>query len=241
MTKNQSLGFRFLLFLVGIGILLLAFFLFTEGKELNRIDAFFWLSIGLMYLFFFGPFLFSSFNTENFSKKIPVLSIIWFSRFGIGFYLISSVAILILLTQYILSFSLAVVLQSVLIFLFLIVIYFAYFSRDYVVQVDRGESKVKKHLSQIKSKALHLRLSVDRLPSEYQNTQKELLQTLDDIKYISPVNNGVASEVELKIIQTMNSLSEMLDAVLSNAHTASFEKEAELFKTLVNERKLYRN
>ena len=241
MTKNQSLVFRFLLFLVGIGIILLAFILFTKGKELNRIDVFFWVSIVIMYLIFFIPFFFSLFNTENFSIKIPVLSMIWFGWFGIGFYLFSSIIILILLKLYFLSFSLALIFQSILIFLFLIVIYFAYFSSKHVVQVDREETNKKKYFSQIKSKASLLRLSVDRLPSEHKNIQKDLLQTLDDIKYLSPVNKGVASEVELKIIQTMNSIAEILDAVLSNAYSTSFEKEAKTFKLLVNERKLYRN
>ena len=65
MTKGQSQFFRFFLFLLGAGIIALAFYLTTDGDELTDIDKFMWVSISAMYLFLFLPFFFSVIKTNN--------------------------------------------------------------------------------------------------------------------------------------------------------------------------------
>jgi len=239
MTKKQSLFFRFLLFLAGAGIILIAFFLSTGDREFNQIDTFFWASISLMYLIFFLPFFFSAINIGNFSGKIPVLSLLWL---GIILYIAASVVIIILLIKaYVISLNTAIIIQAVLLFLFFVDVYGAYFAGSHVRAVATEEAGKQQFLARIKSKARDLQLSVDRLPVEYEKAQKILKQALDDIKYIYPVNGGVGSDLELKIIQLLDTLAELADGISSGAHPSALESEAENLQMLVNKRKLLRN
>jgi len=240
MTKYQSGFLRFLLFLAGAGIIVLAFFLTTENKVLNSSDAFLWISIGLMYLVFFLPFFFSTINISNFSRKIPVLSLVWS---GIFLYIASSVAVIVLLcAAKKISINTAIIIQAVLFFLFLVDVYLAYFASSHVGAVAEEEEEDKKqYLSRLKPKAQSLSLAVNRLPAEYEKAQNILKQALEDIKYIYPVNDGSGGELELRITQSLNTIAELCGGISSLSHTASLDAEAENLQMLVKERKLLRN
>jgi hypothetical protein len=226
-------------FLAGAGIIVLAFFLSSGDHELNRTDVFVWTSIGLMYLVFFLPFFFSAINIGNFSGKIPVLSMVWL---GIVFYIAASVTVIILLLKAnVISLNMAIIIQAVLLFLFLVDVYFAYFASSHVGAVAAEEAGKQQDISRIKSKALIFQLSVDRLPSDYEKARKILKRALDDIKYIYPVDGGVRSDLESKIMHSLDTLAELVGGIQSGAHTAALESEAENLQMLVNERKLLRN
>jgi len=228
-----------MLFLAGAGIILLAFFLTKGDKELTSIDAFVWLSISVMYLVLFLPFLVSVISTKNFSSKIPAISLIWF---GIPLYIIASVAIIILLAVVnIIPLNTAIIIQSILFFIFLIIIYFAYFAVSRVNNVAAEEAVKQQYITQIKSKANVLLLSVNKLTGEYENTQKILKQSIDDIRYIYPVNAGAGDELEINILRSLGSLSQFMDSIQSGAFNPMLDKEALNLQSLVNERKLIRN
>jgi len=237
MTRNQSLFFRFILFLAGAGILVLAFFLTKGGRELDRIDAFVWTSIGLMYLILFLPFFFSVINIANFSGKTPSLALVWT---GIFFYIIASVILLFLLAFfYILSFNTAVIIQAVLLFIFAINVYFAYFASSHVGNVAAEEAGKQQYLNQIKPKAQTLQLLVNKLPADFSNAQKTLTQTIEQIKFIYPVDRGAGDDLELQILQSLNKLSELCNT--PGAIPVGLEGEADKLLMLVKERKLLRN
>jgi len=239
MTKSQSLFFRVLLFLAGAGIVILAFSLSKGERELTDIDAFVWISIGLMYLVFFLPFFFSVINIGNFSGKIPSLSMVWF---GILLYIAASITVILLLTKaQILSISAAVIIQAVLFFIFLVNVYFAYVAASHVGNVAAQEAEKQQYITQIKAKTQNLQLSVNKLPAEYEKTQKILKQAFDDIKYTYPVNAGAGNELELKILRSLETISELLGNIQPGAHPAALEPEAINLQTLVKERKLLRN
>jgi len=238
MTKTQSLAFRTLLFIAGIGLIVLAFFLFREKRELDRVDGFFWASIGIMYLVFFIPFFFSAINIENFSGKIPALAMVWF---GIFLYLAASITLLVLLKKEILPLRTVLMIQAGLFFAFLINVYFAYFAVSHVGGVAAEEAGKLQYVTQIKSRAQSLLLCLNGLPSEYEKPQKILRQTLDDIKYISPVGGGAGSDLELKVLGLLDKLSEIFSGIQSGAHPVSLESEALNLQALVRERKLLRN
>lgn len=237
MTKNQSLFFRVLLFLSGAGIILLAFFLNTGDREINGIDAFFWTSIGLMYLIFFLPFFFSAIDIGNFSGKVPALSLVWS---GVILYIAASITVIILLkAAFVISLTVAVIIQAVLLFLFLVDVYFAYFAADHVSAVAVEEAGKQQYLTRIKSKAQVLQLSIEKFLPE--SAQKILKRTLDDIKYLSPVNGGAGGDLEVKILQSLDALSEISGGIHSGGNLAALEPESENLQALVNERKLLRN
>ena len=239
MTKNQSLLFRLLLFLAGVGIIVLAFCVTKGDRELNRIDAFVWVSIGLMYLVFFVPFFFSAISIANFSGKLPSLALVWT---GVLLYIAVSVAVILLLAvANVIGFDAAVIIQAVLVFLFAVNVYFAYFASSRVRTVAAQEAGKQQYINQIKPKAQSLLLSVNRLSAEYGNAQKTLKQAIEDIKFVYPVDGGAGSDLELRILQSLNTISEYCGNIQTGAHTAALESEAENLRMLVKERKLLRN
>ena len=239
MTRNQSLLFRLFLFLAGAGIIFLAFFVTRGDRELSRIDAFVWASIGLMYLIFFVPFFFSAISIGNFSGKIPSLTLVWT---GVLLYIAVSVAVILLLViANVIGFNAAIIIQAVLVFLFAINVYLAYFASSHARIVVAQETGKQQYINQIKSKAQSLLLSVNRLSAEYGNAQKTLKQTIEDIKFIYPVDGGAGNDLELRILQSLNTISEYCDNIQTGAHTAALESEAENLRMLVKERKLLRN
>jgi low affinity Fe/Cu permease len=239
MTRNQSLLFKCLLFLAGAGIIVLAFFLFKGERELNGKDAFVWTSIGLMYLALSLPFFFSGISIKNFSGKIPSLTMVWL---GIFLYIGSSIGVILLLvTAKIITINVAIIIQAVLVFLFAIDVYIAYFASSHVQKVATQEAGKQQYINQLKSKAQVLLLSVDKLPAEYEKARKILKQAIEEIRYISPVDSGAGDELELRIIQSLNIISEICGGVTTGAGTVSLDSEAERLNMLVKERKLLRN
>lgn len=239
MSTNKLSIFKLLLFLAGAVIIILAFFMTTKNHGLSQTDVFVWSSIGLMYLVFFLPFFFSSINISNFSGKIPVLSIIWL---GILLYIAASITVIILHAVIkIIPIELAVLIQVILFFLFLVDIYFGYFASSHVSKVAAQEADMQQYIKQIKPKAQSLLLSVNTLPSEYENAQKTLKKVLEDIKYIYPVDKGAGDNLELQIIESLNTVSELCAGISSGAHSTALEQEANKLLILTKERKLLRN
>ena len=240
MTKNQSSIFRVLLFIFGAGIIVLAFFLWKGDRELFRKDIFMWTSIGLMYLIFFLPFFFSAISIGNFSGKIPKLVIVWL---GISFYIAASLTVIVLLTRFppVISFNTAIIIQAVILFLFCISIFTAFFASTHVGKVAAEEAVKQQYIKQLKPKAQVLLLSVDKLPGEYEKAQKILKQAVEDIRFIYPVDSGAGDDLELQILKSLNIISELCNGILTGAHTVVLEGEAEKLLMLIKERKMLRN
>jgi hypothetical protein len=238
MTKNSLSGFKFVLFLLGAGIVFLAFKLNTGRQELSQNDTFMWVSVAVMYLVVFLPFFFSSIRIENFSVKVPSLAMVWT---GVCLYVPASVVVIVLLRTQIVSFNAAVIIQAVLVFLFALDVYFGYFANFHTGSVAQEEAALTQHLTEIKSKALSLALAADRLPAEYGKIQKTLKQALDDIKYITPVQNCAGTDTEVKIISTLDSIKMLCEAIDEGTRPSLFESEAGRLQMFVKERKLLRN
>ena len=238
MTKYQALILRFILFLAGAGIVLLSFFLINGDKELGRNDVFIWISIGVMYLVFFLPFFFSAVNTGNFSAKIPSLSMIWL---GILLYTGASIIVIILLSRVIITLNAAIIIQAIIFFIYMVILYFAFFAVSYAGKTAEEEDEKKYYITKIKSKAGVLLLSVNKLPGEYENARNILIKSIDDIKYIFPVNNDTGGELEANILRSLDSLSQIIGNINSGACNSSLENAAIDLQSQVSERKLLRN
>jgi len=247
MAREQSFFFRFILFfeciifLVGAGIIVLAFFLTKGDRELNKIDAFVWTSIGLMYFIFSIPFFFSAINIANFSVKLPSLTLVWY---GIISYITASILLLLLLVFFhFFSINIAIIIQAVLLFIFILYVYFAYYASSHAGNVAVEEANKQEYLNQIKPKAQTLQLLANKLPADFIYAQKLLKQSIEQISFISPVEKGAGSgavgDLELQILQSLNKLSEL--CCMQGAIPVGFEDEAEKLLMLVKERKLLRN
>ncbi|MDR0644163.1 MAG: hypothetical protein LBG05_04505 [Treponema sp.] len=243
MTKSQSLVFRVVLFLFGAGVMALAFFLNTWGKVLTDAAVFTWLSIGIMYLFFFTPFFFSTITIANFSGKIPSLPIVWTGVIG---YIIASIIVIILLSSFAISLNTAITVQAVLVFLFAVCMFLAFFASSHARQVGEEENKKTQFITELKARSQVLSLAVNRLPAEYENDRETIKRTLEEIKYISPVNGFEGFDLEFKIMDSLNEVSDICDSIAAGgaqgvSDTSVLEKEAGMLQMLVKERKLLRN
>lgn len=236
MTKKSLSVFKYILFLLGAGIVFLAFMLNTSGRSLTQNDKFTWISIALMYLVAFLPLFFSSIRIGNFSAKIPSLAMVWT---GVSLYIPASIVIIVLLGTGIVPLNAALIIQSILVFLFAIDIYFGYFANLHTGSAGGEEAATRQYLTEIKSKALSL--APGALPAEYEKAQKTLKQALDDIKYISPVQNNAGTDLETRIISALDSIKLLCGTVSEGARPSSLESEINNLQTLVKERKLLRN
>ena len=235
MTRNSLSVFKWILFILGAGIVFLTFKLNTGGRELTQSDEFMWTSIAVMYLVVFLPFFFSSVRIGNFSGKIPSLAMVWL---GVSLYIPASIVVIALLVKGSLPINTAIIIQAVIVFFFAIDIYFGYFANLHMVSVAREEASLTRHLTGIKSKALSLSLAAGRLPPEYENTQKTLKQALDDIKYITPVRDDAGTDLETRIISALDSIKLLCETIGEGARPSSFENEINTLQALVKERKL---
>jgi len=237
MTRNQLLFFRLILFIAGAGIIVFAFFLTKGDKELDGIDAFVWTSIGLMYLVFSLPFFFSAINISNFTGKIPSLVLIWTD---IIFYITASIVLLLMLAFFkTLSMNTVIIIQAVLLFIFSLNVYFAYFSSYHVGNVAAEEADKQQYLNLIKPKAQTLQLLANKLPVDFTYAQKILKQSIEQIKFIYPVDKGAGNDLELQILKSLDKISEFCNT--QGAIPVGLEGEAEKLLMLVKERKLLRN
>jgi hypothetical protein len=237
MTRKQLSFFRIILFLSGAGIIALAFFLSTEGKELTRVNAFIWISIAVMYLVFFTPFFFSAIRIGNFSAKLPPLALVWT---GITGYIIFSVVNIVLLSKG-MSYTKALVAQCILLFLFFIDVYFAYFASGHASSVAAAEKAKRQYVQELKAKAQVLLLTVRNLPAEYEAAQKRIAGAIEDCGYIYPVDNGAGDELELKIIAALWTIEEICGTIEAGGNSTDLEKTARDLQALIKERKLLRN
>jgi hypothetical protein len=238
MAGKRFSALRYLLFIAGGGILVLAFFLTGGGKNPGRADVFMWVSIALMYLVIFVPFFLSAIRIENFSDKIPSLVMVWA---GIFVYVPASTAVIILLKTGILSFNAAVIIQSVFVFVFSVNVYAGYFANAHLRGLGTEESNLRGRLTEIKSKAASLSLAAGRLPAQYGEIQKKLSHCLDDITYITPVLNGLGDEGESRILAALEQIKTRCETAAQGGTPADFEKTVDELRAFVAERKLLRN
>jgi hypothetical protein len=223
---------------MGAGIIILAFYLTNDGQELTQNDKFMWISIAAMYLVLFLPFFFSVIRIGNFSFKIPSLAMVWT---GIFFYILASIAVIFLLKKGSISFNAAVIVQAILVFIFAIDIYFGYFANFHIQNVAREEEGLRQYLAEIKAKAASLSLAAQRLPSGYEQIQKCLIRALEDIKYLTPVQNNLGTGEEIKILSAIDSIKLLCETTAEGAHPVPLEAEVNKLQMLVKERKLLRN
>jgi uncharacterized SAM-binding protein YcdF (DUF218 family) len=239
MGQSKFIVFRFLLFLFGLAILSLACFFITEGKEQKPEDIFIWVSVFLIYLVLFCPFFFSVWG-RTVERKIPSLSLVWG---GIFVYTFVSIGLILLLkfSVGLINVKVALVIQSIIVFLFLVNIYFAYFANFHAAKVASGENQQRQYLEQLKDLAASLALKAGSCPEGKEEFQKKIKKAAEDIRYISPVAGGRGTELETRLIDKTRLIGEMWDTLLSGGDSPQIRAEINSLDLLIKERKQLRN
>jgi hypothetical protein len=160
---------------------------------------------------------------------------------GIFLYIPASVAVILALKISAIVFNTALLIQAVLIFLFLLDIYFAYFANSHIQAVAVEESGKLQYVTEVKNKALLLVVKAGSLTGTYEPVQGQIKKAAEDIRYFSPVDRGKSMETDLKIINAIENLSQLCDVVSGGGHPDSFDVEMNKLQILIKERKLLRN
>jgi hypothetical protein len=127
------------------------------------------------------------------------------------------------------------------VFLFFVDIYFAYFANSHIHAVAVEESGKLQYVTEMKNKALLLVVKAGSLTGAYEEIQARIKKAAEDIRYFSPVDRGKSMETDLRIINSIENLSQLCDAVSNGGHPGSFDTEISKFQILIKERKLLRN
>jgi hypothetical protein len=162
---------------------------------------------------------------------------------GVFIYTLASIGLILLLK---LSFGLisikaAVIIQSIIIFLFLIDLYFAYFANFHAASVASGEDRQRQYLQQLKDLAASLALKAGSCPAGKEEFQKKIKQATEDIRYISPVEGGRGTELETRLIDKIRFIDQIWDTLLSGGDSPQISSELNSLQLLIKERKLLRN
>lgn len=197
-TKNTvAIGLVYVI-LLGVFNLLV----FTISKSRNDV---FWLSYGFMTLAFVvqivSMFLsFKSADVETAFFGIPLAS---FSVFYLCAELVIGALFMIFQMA---SFTLALVIQVIVLAVFLIVAIISLLARDTVQQIG---DNVKEHVSNLKSVLVDIEMIMDVCTdSELKASLRKLSET---VKYSDPISNEVVADVEQRIMRKISELRINID------------------------------
>jgi hypothetical protein len=147
----------------------------------------------------------------------------------------------VLLQFLVISLNAALVLQSVMLFVFLVFIYFGYFASSHAGNVAAEEVDKLQYLTEMKNSAALLALKADSLSAEYAEAQKLIKRSADDIRYLSPVDRAGSAKADFEILNMIGNLTELCVIASEGGHPASLEEKAKNLDRLIKERKLLRN
>lgn len=197
-TKNTVAFGLIYVILLGVFNLLV----FTISKSRNDV---FWLSYGFMTLAFVvqivSMFLsFKSADVETAFFGIPLAS---FSVFYLGAELVIGALFMIFQMA---SFTLALVIQLLVLAVFLIIAIISLLSRDTVQQIS---DNVKEHVSNLKSVLVDIEMLMDGCADpELKASLRKLSET---VKYSDPISNEAVADVEQRIMRKISELRINID------------------------------
>lgn len=197
-TKNTVAFGLIYVILLGVFNLLV----FTISKSRNDV---FWLSYGFMTLAFVvqivSMFLsFKSADVETAFFGIPLAS---FSVFYLCAELVIGALFMIFQMA---SFTLALVIQVLVLAVFLIIAIISLLSRDTVQQIS---DNVKEHVSNLKSVLVDIEMLMDGCTDP--ELKADLRKLSETVKYSDPISNEAVADVEQRIMRKISELRINID------------------------------
>ena len=227
--------FKNLLFVLGLVIIAIAFAVVNSPmpeQGLTSGQKFLWVEIVICYLVFFIPFFFSSISSKNIDTKITSTIAIWIS---VIIFEIIAIALAVLSLNDVVKIKVSIIVELIVFFISAIFVYFGYFSRNHIGNVQAQEKQSLNKIKELKSAFEILNLKTQMWPDEL-NAQKAAVKKLcDDVRYISPLESDAASKIEMKLIVAANVIME------SNLSSAEMDSKILELTNLISQRKLLKN
>lgn len=243
MKKSKVGVIKFLIFTLGLIIYTIAYLIATDGKDSKTVPMnvqYLWIMIGVDYIFLSVPFLVKSITISSFTLNAPSIILIWGADI---FFCVSSLVIASLSYRNIIGVRVAVIIDLIMFFFVVIVLFIAALTSDHVKAVVSKEEGMLKRTDEIKRICTLIKQS---LLLEYTNsfnseTKDAIAKVADDMLYLSPVNTKEAADIETSILEKLVQLQE----ILQNKDEKISEKDAKgalkSLTYLVKERKLMVN
>lgn len=238
MLKTALSFCRTLLFLFGLALILLAYVLLGASAEKTPAMIYMWCVIPIMYLILFCPLFFSHITTKNFSGKIPTFPVVWIS---IITFLATSLVLILLVQKQILNYKYGILFHAVMLFLFFINVYFAYFSSEHIHSVAAQESQISNQLDAIKKLIRVVDLKAANLPDSFDVCKKMLSKIADEVQYLSPINSSEAAKQENRILTAISNADAACELITSGSTSTELFTICTDIQNLVMQRKLLIN
>ena len=197
-TKNTVAFGLIYVILLGVFNLLV----FTISKSRNDV---FWLSYGFMTLAFVVQIvsMFMSFKSADVETAFFGIPLASFSVFYLCAELVIGALFMIFQMA---SFTLALVIQVLVLAVFLIIAIISLLSRDTVQQIS---DNVKEHVSNLKSVLVDIEMLMDGCTDpEHKANLRKLSET---VKYSDPISNEAVADVEQRIMRKISELRINID------------------------------
>ena len=237
--KRVSSGFKIFIFLLGIGIIAGAFFLFNHGRETIPAEKIFmWVNIAVLYLVFFIPFLFIRVKTKSTDGTFMLISAAWpkiliFEAFGI----------LLTIVVPVLGFPIryGIIIEAVI---FLFVFYwigFGLVAAGHSKEVEEKEEKMMEPIIDLRNASQIDAIKVNQIEDKCASEVARIRELAENIRYLSPVENASAKELESKLFDELSHISEAIDQVINGAGTSELKKHIDNAQILYEQRKAMLN
>ena len=197
-TKNTVAFGLIYVILLGVFNLLV----FTISKSRNDV---FWLSYGFMTLAFVVQIvsMFMSFKSADVETAFFGIPLASFSVFYLCAELVIGALFMIFQMA---SFTLALVIQVLVLAVFLIIAIISLLSRDTVQQIS---DNVKEHVSNLKSVLVDIEMLMDGCTDP--ELKADLRKLSETVKYSDPISNEAVADVEQRIMRKISELRINID------------------------------
>lgn len=197
-TKNTVAFGLIYVILLGVFNLLV----FTISKSRNDV---FWLSYGFMTLAFVVQIvsMFMSFKSADVETAFFGIPLASFSVFYLCAELVIGALFMIFQMA---SFTLALVIQVLVLAVFLIIAIISLLSRDTVQQIS---DNVKEHVSNLKSVLVDIEMLMDGCADP--ELKADLRKLSETVKYSDPISNEAVADVEQRIMRKISELRINID------------------------------
>lgn len=233
MKKRKYSAVRLLLFILGSIVLVFAFLMLAPLFEYKCAQyVFSCVSISLLYLVAFLPALLVSLN-----EKVAVLAAsgaVYFK--GMVTYGVISIADIVLAFT-VLPLSVAIVIQSIALFIFIVWLFMAIVTKDYIESSLHDEEIKKSLVMELRSRAG--KLSALAAGLDKGNSIRVCAEKIaDNMRYLSPGNTDNEHDIERRMLAVLDSII-MDDYFVSEGRmpTELLESKFRNFDALYRERK----
>jgi hypothetical protein len=227
-----------LLLLLGEAVLIAAFILF-RGETPTNIHTLNIVASSLIFGLFFMSFQIPWIDLQDKSQKqIGALGISWFA---VWIYAIAAIAAMLVSNLvFDFSFSTQLIIHATLLFFLLLGIWLSSHTADKVQEIHKQETQNRSRIIEMKAEMRSLKDKMNEINELPEYFTKRINSLDENLRFISPINNVEATEMECTFITTLNEIKFAIsDFAMNEERIENSLKKAE--RIYQNRKNIYSN